>query len=120
MFNTRRQRHDTQHNNSHFITLSVVYYCHVVCHYAEYRGTQYEASVLCTQVVLFFNEILRYHTPNVVFIKTEDPDLPAFYFDPLINPISHRHAVQVSNVIKTIFSSPLTRRKKVASVHPEQ
>jgi pre-mRNA-processing factor 8 len=33
-----------------------------------------------------------YHTPNVVFIKTEDPDLPAFYFDPLINPISHRHS----------------------------
>ena len=37
----------------------------------------------------------RYHTPNVVFIKTEDPDLPAFYFDPLINPISHRHSVKV-------------------------
>lgn len=36
----------------------------------------------------------RYHTPNVVFIKTEDPDLPAFYFDPLINPISHRHTVK--------------------------
>lgn len=35
--------------------------------------------------------MLRYHTPNVVYIKTEDPDLPAFYFDPLINPISHRH-----------------------------
>ena len=34
-----------------------------------------------------------YHTPNVVYIKTEDPDLPAFYFDPLINPISHRHSV---------------------------
>ena len=33
-----------------------------------------------------------YHTPNVVYIKTEDPDLPAFYFDPLINPISHRHS----------------------------
>ena len=32
-----------------------------------------------------------YHTPSVVFIKTEDPDLPAFYFDPLINPIAHRH-----------------------------
>ncbi|XP_055343640.1 pre-mRNA-processing-splicing factor 8 [Paramacrobiotus metropolitanus] len=29
-----------------------------------------------------------YHTPNVVFIKTEDPDLPAFYFDPLINPVT--------------------------------
>ena len=40
--------------------------------------------------------IVRYHTPNVVFIKTEDPDLPAFYFDPLVNPISHRHAVKVS------------------------
>lgn len=27
-----------------------------------------------------------------MFIKTEDPDLPAFYFDPLINPISHRRS----------------------------
>ncbi|CAF0798840.1 unnamed protein product [Adineta ricciae] len=35
-----------------------------------------------------------YHTPNVVFIKTEDPDLPAFYFDPLINPIAHRHTIK--------------------------
>lgn len=25
-----------------------------------------------------------------MFIKTEDPDLPAFYFDPLINPITQR------------------------------
>ena len=40
--------------------------------------------------------ILRYHYPSVVYIKTEDPDLPAFYFDPLINPISHRYAVKVS------------------------
>ena len=40
----------------------------------------------------------RYHTPNVVFIKTEDPDLPAFYFDPLINSISHRHSIKVSRV----------------------
>lgn len=40
--------------------------------------------------------VVRYHYPIVVFIKTEDPDLPAFYFDPLINPIgSHRHAVKV-------------------------
>lgn len=42
-----------------------------------------------------FSFHFRYHTPNVVFIKTEDPDLPAFYFDPLINPISHRHSVKV-------------------------
>ncbi len=38
----------------------------------------------------------RYHYPTVVFIKTEDPNLPAFYFDPLVNPISHRHAVKVT------------------------
>lgn len=31
-----------------------------------------------------------YHTPKNVYIRTEDPDLPAFYFDPLINPISTR------------------------------
>lgn len=41
-----------------------------------------------------FHYFSRYHAPNVVYIKTEDPDLPAFYFDPLINPISHRHAVK--------------------------
>ena len=38
----------------------------------------------------------RYHAPNVVYIKTEDPDLPAFYFDPLINPIANRHGVNKS------------------------
>ncbi|CAF1285694.1 unnamed protein product [Rotaria magnacalcarata] len=35
-----------------------------------------------------------YHTANVVFIKTEDPDLPTFYFDPLINRIAHRDTVK--------------------------
>ncbi|KAA0198542.1 Pre-mRNA-processing-splicing factor [Fasciolopsis buskii] len=39
-----------------------------------------------------------YHTPNVLFIKTEDPDLPAFYFDPLINPISQRQGVKAPEV----------------------
>ncbi|GKD04341.1 pre-mRNA-processing-splicing factor 8A, partial [Tanacetum coccineum] len=37
-----------------------------------------------------------YHTPMVMYIKTEDPDLPAFYYDPLIHPITaankDRHA----------------------------
>ena len=37
-------------------------------------------------------QLAWYHTPNVVYIKTEDPDLPAFYYDPLINPITHKHA----------------------------
>ncbi|KAL2919271.1 pre-mRNA-splicing factor 8 [Polyrhizophydium stewartii] len=31
-----------------------------------------------------------YHHPSVVYIRSEDPDLPAFYFDPIINPISSR------------------------------
>lgn len=30
-----------------------------------------------------------YHFPCSVFIRPEMPDLPAFYFDPVINPISH-------------------------------
>ena len=30
-----------------------------------------------------------YHTPMIMYIRTEDPDLPAFYFDPLIHPIAH-------------------------------
>ena len=47
----------------------------------------------------------------MVYIKTEDPDLPAFYFDPLINPISHRHAVKVRLhknrvILLFIFSLP--------------
>ncbi|KAG1803240.1 uncharacterized protein BJ212DRAFT_1449927 [Suillus subaureus] len=29
-----------------------------------------------------------YHAPKNVYIHTDDPSLPAFYFDPLINPIS--------------------------------
>lgn len=38
-----------------------------------------------------------YHEPKNVYIRTEDPDLPAFYFDPLINPISSR-AVEAANL----------------------
>jgi len=29
-----------------------------------------------------------YHQPMVMYIKTEDPDLPTFYYDPLIHPIA--------------------------------
>ncbi|GAO50212.1 PRP8 pre-mRNA processing factor 8 [Saitoella complicata NRRL Y-17804] len=32
----------------------------------------------------------QYHEPSNVYIKAEDPDLPAFYFDPVINPIPSR------------------------------
>ncbi|CAF4806629.1 unnamed protein product [Rotaria socialis] len=30
----------------------------------------------------------------IQFVSIQDPDLPAFYFDPLINPIAHRHTVK--------------------------
>jgi hypothetical protein len=29
-----------------------------------------------------------YHFPSCVYVKAQDPDLPPFYFDPVINPIS--------------------------------
>jgi pre-mRNA-processing factor 8 len=38
-------------------------------------------------------QIASYHHSKNVFIRTEDPDLPAFYFDPLINPITSRTVV---------------------------
>lgn len=31
-----------------------------------------------------------YSYPQVVYVRSEDPNLPAFYFDPVINPISSR------------------------------
>jgi pre-mRNA-processing factor 8 len=36
-------------------------------------------------------QVSWYHEPSVVYIRAEDPDLPAFYFDPIINPISSRN-----------------------------
>ncbi len=43
-----------------------------------------------------------YHHPMVMYIKAEDPDLPAFYFDPLIHPIasykSERAAARVTEL----------------------
>lgn len=35
-------------------------------------------------------KISWYSHPQVVYARTEDPNLPAFYFDPVINPISSR------------------------------
>jgi pre-mRNA-processing factor 8 len=37
-----------------------------------------------------------YHAPKRLYIQAEDPDLPTFYYDPLIHPISAR-AVQPKN-----------------------
>ncbi|KAJ5615852.1 hypothetical protein N7537_000966 [Penicillium hordei] len=35
-------------------------------------------------------KVAWYSHPQVVYVRTEDPNLPAFYFDPVINPISSR------------------------------
>ncbi|OJJ03570.1 hypothetical protein ASPVEDRAFT_85014 [Aspergillus versicolor CBS 583.65] len=35
-------------------------------------------------------KISWYSHPQVVYVRTDDPNLPAFYFDPVINPISSR------------------------------
>ena len=35
-------------------------------------------------------ELSWYASPQIVHVRTEDPNLPAFYFDPIINPISSR------------------------------
>ncbi|KAJ2355359.1 pre-mRNA-splicing factor 8, partial [Coemansia sp. RSA 2618] len=40
--------------------------------------------------------VSQYHTPAVQYIRAE-PDLPAFYFDPVINPISSRSLVSQFN-----------------------
>ncbi|KAF2032859.1 PROCN-domain-containing protein [Setomelanomma holmii] len=42
-------------------------------------------------------KIAWYSHPQVVYVRAEDPSLPAFYFDPIINPISSR-AVAPKNV----------------------
>jgi len=43
-------------------------------------------------------QVSPYHYPAVVYIKAEDPDLPAFYYDPLINPISFRKTGAAANL----------------------
>lgn len=69
-------------------------------------------QILQPKLMLTFLFHRRYHSPNVVFIKTEDPDLPAFYFDPLINPISHRHAVKVC-ICRNIISYNLQLKRSI-------
>jgi pre-mRNA-processing factor 8 len=36
--------------------------------------------------------LFPHHACKNIYIRTDDPDLPAFYFNPLINPISLRGA----------------------------
>ncbi|EKG12962.1 Mov34/MPN/PAD-1 [Macrophomina phaseolina MS6] len=42
-------------------------------------------------------KVTWYSYPQVVYVRADDPNLPAFYFDPVINPISSR-AVAPKNI----------------------
>lgn len=42
-------------------------------------------------------QIGPYHSPQSQYIRTDDPDMPAFYFDPSINPISSRAVAGAAN-----------------------
>ncbi|CAO1618338.1 unnamed protein product [Jaminaea pallidilutea] len=43
----------------------------------------------------------KYHEPKNVFVRTDDPDLPAFFFDPGLNPISSRGLANADGFNKT-------------------
>lgn len=56
--------------------------------------------------------ISPYHYPKNVYIRTDDPDLPAFYFDPLINPISLRGFTQKMHhwsLMRIVFSARMVQ-----------
>jgi len=38
-----------------------------------------------------------YHYPTNCYIKAEDPDLPAYYFDPILSPLTHYKTGKVSS-----------------------
>ena len=53
---------------------------------------------------------MPYHYPANVYIKQEDPEIPTFYFDPIINPISaYKVEKQKSNFteIDTVYEGEL-------------
>lgn len=49
-----------------------------------------------------------YHMPSVQCVKAEDPDLPAFYFDPLINPIPSLRGSAASVAAAAAYELPET------------
>lgn len=51
-----------------------------------------------------------YHHVNSAYIKSEDPDLPAYYFDPIVNPISaFRTDTAAVNAMDTINGPVVSR-----------
>eukprot|EP00742_Colponemidia_sp_Colp-10_P004444 GILJ01004744.1.p1 GENE.GILJ01004744.1~~GILJ01004744.1.p1 ORF type:complete len:2356 (+),score=385.23 GILJ01004744.1:375-7070(+) len=45
-------------------------------------------------------ELGVYHHPSCTYIKTDDPDMDAFYYDPIVNPIP---AAQKNNKLQTVW-----------------
>lgn len=68
-----------------------------------------------------------YHHPSCCYIKSEDPDLPPFYFDPIINPIpyggddaSMEEAVEfIEPEFRTPFDAPDDEEEEFAMLLPE-
>jgi len=47
-----------------------------------------------------------FHYPSCMYVKSEDPDLPAYYFDPVINPITAHRAAHVDDDFEDDFELP--------------
>ena len=48
-----------------------------------------------------------YHHPMVMYVKVEDPDLPAYYYDPVINPIPAYKTVYGERTPRVAFRAML-------------
>jgi pre-mRNA-processing factor 8 len=48
-----------------------------------------------------------YHYPSLYYVKADDPDLPAYYFDPIINPVSAFRSTKGSNFLETTDEADL-------------
>lgn len=48
--------------------------------------------------------VAPYHTPMVMYVKADDPDLPAYYYDPIINPIPAYKAAPATGAPTTVPS----------------
>ncbi|KAJ0966420.1 hypothetical protein J5N97_027558 [Dioscorea zingiberensis] len=58
-----------------------------------------------------------YYTPMIMCIKNEDPDLPAFYYDPLINPIpSSNNTDQRQRIIDDLMKENLSSARLLKAV----
>ncbi|CAI2172060.1 12623_t:CDS:10 [Funneliformis geosporum] len=57
-------------------------------------------------------QVSWYHEPSVVYIRAEDPDLPAFYFDPIINPISSRN-VAAAQELRNLLENEIFGEKEI-------